>query len=86
MALWGMADKMALALAAGLTLPALQYFGFDPNQPTAGDGLLALKVTYCVVPLLFISGSILLIWFFPITRDQQLALRQRIQSDGIRLG
>jgi Na+/melibiose symporter-like transporter len=85
MALWGMADKLALAVAAGFTLPALQYFGFDPKIENDMAGLNALKYTYTLVPLFTLTSSTLLIWFFPITREKQEELRQSIAEEKLRL-
>ena len=79
MALWGMADKMALALAAGLTLPLLQYLGFDPTQANDADGLRALHLTFGLIPIFFLSVSAWLIWSFPITREKQQILREELR-------
>jgi Na+/melibiose symporter-like transporter len=85
MALWGMADKLALAVAAGFTLPLLQYFGFDPKIENDMAGLNALKYTYTLVPLFTLSASTLLIWFFPITREKQEEFRRSIAEEKLRL-
>ncbi len=85
MALWGTADKIALAVAAGLTLPFLQYLGFDPAAENSLDGLKALQYTYTLVPIFFLSWSAWLIWRFPITREYQERLRNRISSDQLRI-
>jgi Na+/melibiose symporter-like transporter len=85
MALWGMADKLALAVAAGLTLPLLQFLGFDPTIDNDMDGLNALRFTYCVVPIFFLSWSTWLIWSFPITREQQELVRGQIDSEQLRI-
>jgi len=69
MALWGTADKIALAVAAGVTLPFLQFLGFNPAIENSPAGLNALKYTYTLVPILFLSWSTWLIWRFPITRE-----------------
>ncbi|MEX2407875.1 MAG: MFS transporter, partial [Rhodovibrionaceae bacterium] len=51
-ALWGMATKLALALAAGIALPVLQLFGFDPSAaPGASGGLLVLALLYAGLPI-----------------------------------
>jgi glycoside/pentoside/hexuronide:cation symporter, GPH family len=46
---WNFATKLNLALAAGLALPALGYFGYTPGsrEPQA---LQALVIAYCVLP------------------------------------
>ncbi len=85
MALWGMADKLALAAAAGVTLPMLQFFGFDPTMPNDPAGLRALHFTYTLVPLFLLTWAAYLIWRFPITRQRQEEFREQIQSEHLRI-
>jgi len=42
--------KASVALAAGLTLPALQWAGYVPAQENSDAALHALSVTYALVP------------------------------------
>jgi Na+/melibiose symporter-like transporter len=48
---WNFAAKLNLALAAGLALPLLQWFGYAPGsrEPQA---LQALTLAYCILPCL----------------------------------
>jgi len=46
---WNFATKLNLALAAGIALPLLALFGYQPGSRSA-DGLLALTLAYCVLP------------------------------------
>jgi len=85
MALWGTADKLALAIAAGLTLPFLQFLGFDPSAENDLSGLKALQYTYTIIPIFFLSWSAWLIWKFPITKERQEALREQISSGHLRV-
>jgi|TARA_B100000315_G_scaffold207804_1_gene202710 Na+/melibiose symporter-like transporter len=85
MALWGTADKIALAVAAGLTLPFLQFLGFDPSVENDLQGLKALQYTYTLVPIFFLTWSAWLIWRFPITKEYQEELRARISSQQLRV-
>lgn len=84
MALWAMGDKLAIALASGIALPLVQFFGFDPQQ-SDHEGLKALQYAFCGIPvvLMFISTSI--IWNFPLNRARQQELRHSIAAKGIRL-
>jgi glycoside/pentoside/hexuronide:cation symporter, GPH family len=86
MALWGTADKLALAVAAGLTLPFLQYLGFDPSVENDQAGLDAIHYTYTLVPIFFLAWSAWLIWSFPITKEHQENLRAKIDSEHLRVG
>ena len=78
-ALWGMATKLALALAVGIAFPLLEFSGFDTAataQPEpALDTLVAL---YSLAPVAFKLTSIALIWRFPITQDMQARIRRLI--------
>jgi len=85
MALWGTADKLALAVAAGLTLPLLQFLGFDPTVKNDMEGLKALHYAFTVIPIFFLTWSAWLIWKFPITKDHQEHLRSQISSEHLRV-
>jgi Na+/melibiose symporter-like transporter len=58
---WACANKLNLALAAGLALPALQWLGYTPGT-TAPDGLAALAAVYAAVPCLLKAGAAGLLW------------------------
>lgn len=45
---WSLLNKLALALAAGLSLPLLQAFGYVPGSPS--EPPLALPLTYAAIP------------------------------------
>ena len=49
---WAFASKLALALAAGTVLPALQLAGFTPGGPNDAGALAALTVGYAILPLI----------------------------------
>jgi glycoside/pentoside/hexuronide:cation symporter, GPH family len=57
---WNFATKLNLALAAGLALPALAWFGYSPGVQTPA-ALQALVIAYCVLPcaLKFIAACAL---------------------------
>lgn len=46
---WNFASKLNLALAAGLALPMLGWWGYAPGS-TAPAALLALRLCYCLLP------------------------------------
>jgi Na+/melibiose symporter-like transporter len=85
MALWGMADKLALAAAAGLTLPLLQLLGFNPAIDNDLAGLKALQYTYVLIPLFFLVSAAVVIWSFPITKERQELLREQLAAESIRI-
>ena len=59
---WSFATKLNLALAAGVSLPALQALGYAPGSRD-GDALAALTLAYCVLPCLLKLGAAALLWF-----------------------
>ena len=60
---WTCANKLNLALAAGLALPALQGLGYAPGA-TGAAALHALAVVYAAVPCLLKAGAAGLLWTF----------------------
>jgi glycoside/pentoside/hexuronide:cation symporter, GPH family len=54
-ALWGMATKLALALAVGISFPLLDLAGFDAARSAVNDedGLFILAVLYGALPITF---------------------------------
>ncbi len=58
---WQVATKLNLALAAGLTLPALQWWGYTPGQQDAA-GLWTLSCAYGLMPCLLKAAAALCLW------------------------
>jgi len=58
---WQVATKLNLALAAGLTLPALQWWGYTPGQQDAA-GLWTLSCAYGLIPCLLKAAAALCLW------------------------
>jgi Na+/melibiose symporter-like transporter len=79
-AVWSMVVKLAFALSVVIAFPTLDVLGFDPDLPAAENNLLALAVIYSVVPIVFKTGAILLIWRYPLTAVRQAVIRRRIAS------
>ena len=81
-ALWGMAQKLALALAVGMAFPLLDLAGFDPTAQAGEDstrtGVWTLVALYAAAPIAFKLCAILLIWKHPLTRAAHAALQQKI--------
>ena len=62
-AIWTFLQKSALALAAGVTLPALALMGYEPGS-SADDGRTALAAAYALAPcaLKLVAIAVLLTW------------------------
>ena len=62
---WNFAIKLNLALAAGLALPLLSYFGYAPGARDA-QALSALVIAYCVLPCLLKLAAAASLYFLVI--------------------
>ena len=61
---WNLVSKLNLALAAGLALPLLAYWGYAPGTRDP-QALLALSLAYCLVPcVLKVLAAVFLYLFF----------------------
>jgi len=81
-AAWGLATKLSLAAGAGLVLPLLAFFGFDPTRAAINDpsALFALAVIYAWIPVVLKLAAVALMWNFPIDESAQKSLRERIMG------
>ncbi len=62
---WNWATKMNLALAAGISLPLLEWLGYHPGT-TDAQGLQALALGYALLPCALKSLAALLLWRVPL--------------------
>lgn len=51
--LWNLVTKLNLALAAGITLPILDSFGYRPDMDNSASSLMYLSATYALLPCIF---------------------------------
>jgi glycoside/pentoside/hexuronide:cation symporter, GPH family len=78
-AFWGVATKLALAAAIGISFPLLDAMGFDAGVTAQNpDALMTLVALYALMPVALKLGAIALMWRFPIDRAAHDALRARI--------
>ncbi len=77
--LWGMATKLALALAVGIAFPLLDLAGFIPGGDNTEEALLTLALLYAGVPILFKLAATALVWNFPLDAARQNALRMKLE-------
>lgn len=79
-AFWGLATKLATALAA-LGLGAAALFGFDPGlAQNDANALAGLTLLYAGLPIALKLVAIALLWRWPLDRAAQSALRERIET------
>ncbi len=72
---WNFATKLNLALAAGVALPLLAGFGYEPGVRTEG-ALQALTVAYCLLPCALKFCAATALYFLIIRPARSLALTQ----------
>lgn len=80
-ALWGLATKLALALAVGVAFPILEAAGFTPGDKGETSGLLALALLYAAVPVVLKLAAIALMWNFPVDEASAEATSARIRAN-----
>jgi glycoside/pentoside/hexuronide:cation symporter, GPH family len=79
LAIWGLATKLALALAVGIAFPLLALQGYDPGAGIRSEGgLLTLALLYAAVPVGLKLIAIAGMWNFPLDARRQAELRQAI--------
>ena len=80
-AAWGLATKLALALAVGIAFPILSAAGFDPGAGLrAESGLAMLAFLYAGLPIALKIGAIAVMWNFPLDAKMQAQLRAQIDG------
>ncbi|MCA1941389.1 MAG: MFS transporter, partial [Caenispirillum bisanense] len=82
-ALWSMATKLALGIAAAAAFWALDLAGFSPTTDAEETtGLLALTMIYAVVPVVLKGVAMTLVWPFPLDARRQAVIRARLEKRG----
>jgi len=67
---WNFATKLNLALAAGIALPTLAWFGYTPGSTDAG-ALRALTGAYCLLPSALKLLAAALLWWRWIAHPEE---------------
>ncbi len=67
--IWNFISKFNLAMAAGISLPLLAYFGYVPG--TENEGLHALRFSYAVLPCLFKIISLFILFISPLDNPRR---------------
>jgi glycoside/pentoside/hexuronide:cation symporter, GPH family len=81
LAIWGLATKLALALAVGIAFPLLAMSGYDPGQGIRTEfGLKVLGLLYAALPVVLKMIAIAIMWEFPLTAERQAELREAIDK------
>ncbi|MEM7217061.1 MAG: MFS transporter [Pseudomonadota bacterium] len=84
----GFTEKIAIAFGTGVSLNIVGLLGFDPSGGVAGStdvGVYALRMVYCLGPIVFYGLALKLIWSYPLTPERHARLRARLERRSARL-
>ncbi|MAV37431.1 MAG: MFS transporter [Planctomycetaceae bacterium] len=84
----GFSEKTAIAFGTGASLNIVGWLGFDPAGGVAASteiGVLALRLVYCLGPVVFYGLSLRFIWNYPLTPARHARLRERLERRSARL-
>ena len=74
------AQKGAIAIAAVILGMILTNIGFEPNQEQTQETLSSLKALMSLIPLIGVSISLVLVYFYPIDRYFHKKLIEDIEN------
>ncbi len=81
LAVWGLATKLALALAVGIAFPLLAAAGYDPAAGAkSAFGLWTLGMLYAALPVALKLMAVAIMWRFPLDAEGQRELRAAIET------
>ncbi len=84
----GFTEKIAIAFGTGVSLNVVGLLGFNPSGGVAAStdiGVLALRMVYCLGPIVFYGLALKLIWSYPLTPERHARLRERLERRAVRL-
>jgi Na+/melibiose symporter-like transporter len=85
MAVWSLGAKTTQALALGISLPLLGYFGFDPRADNGPEEIAALRYAIGLLPSMFYLVAIAVIYRYPVSKIRLERLRQAFDRRDERL-
>jgi Na+/melibiose symporter-like transporter len=71
---WSLANKMVAALAAGFALNVVALFDFQAAGENGPTQIMALRVVFVFMPILFYICAFLVMWNYPITEARHRRL------------
>ena len=84
-AIWSLGQKMIGAVALGISLPMLQYLGFDAQGDNGPRELQILSLMYVVPQALMYIGAVAFIWRYPINSYRLVRIRSAFEKRNVRL-
>ncbi len=76
---WSLANKLVLAFAAGVSLNLLALFDFRAAGENGPSQVLALRVVFVFLPIVFYVCAFALMWNYPISESRHRRLLERLQ-------
>ena len=79
---WSLVMKLASSVGSWLALQSLAWFGFDAanGAQNTPEALFGLRLTIGILPATLFVLAVIVVWRYPITRDQQQRVRELIAS------
>lgn len=71
---WSLASKLVLAFSAGFALNAVAFFGFQAKGENGPEQILALRVVFIFVPIVFYLIAWAVVWRYPISEARHKRL------------
>ncbi len=87
-AIIGFTEKTAIAFGTGFSLNLIGLLGFDAAGGVSASseaGVLALRLVYCLGPIVFYSLAFYYIWSYPLTPQRHARLRAGIERRKLKL-
>ncbi len=79
-AAWSTATKVVLAVGVGISMPLLDFFGFDPGIVNPPDQLFALQAYFSFAPVIFYLLAAFLLLRYPITRQHHEQISAELRA------
>lgn len=84
----GLSEKLAAAIFTGVALNIVGLLGYQAMggaSASAEEGVLALRLVYCLGPIALYSLAVPLIWSYPLTPERHARLRASLERRSARL-
>ena len=83
----GLSEKLAAAIFTGVALNIVGLLGYQAAGAgaSAEEGVLALRLVYCLGPIVLYGLAVPLIWSYPLTPARHARLRASLERRAIRL-
>ncbi len=74
------AQKLGLAIGGAIAGWMLSGFGFAANATQTEESLLGIRLMFTLVPAAFAIGSVVAIWFYPLSSEEVAQMEQELAA------